>query len=86
MSDDLSPGLSGRSLANALEGLVRSEAWRAVEHELRQKIKDAAEDALALGAAAEVRHEKAGYWNGLRDALNTPGRMLEATRREGDDG
>jgi len=77
--------VNDHTLGNALEGLLRSDAWRAVEAELRSRIADAAEDALAMGAESATRQEKAGYWNGLRDALNLPGMMLENARRGGDE-
>ncbi len=76
--------IANRALGNALESLLRSDAWRAVEARIREKITSAVDEGFSIAAPPDVRAVQAGYWNGLRDALDIPGLMLEEIRRRDD--
>lgn len=68
------------TLANALEGFVRSEGWRWLERTMRAQ-QAAADDVLRSPTSSTYQREQAaGAWQALEEAIGAPGRMIDTIR------
>lgn len=72
--------MTDEELANALEAMLRTAAWRALERLMREDLDAIENEGMAMGTDDKRRNELAGQRTGIMDVLGRPDRFITDTR------